>query len=385
MATELGETTDPKALVPGTPGSVTTTLMAMRGYGDALHEAGEGLKRINVAEGWSGAAGDAFREAFHGQPGKWLEAGDCFHDAASALETYSSTLTWAQGQAVDAIRQWNEGQTATSQAKSQHEQAVQQAGHDLPFNDPGEAMRQAARDTLNRARTQLSSAGDTAAKAVGSARDKAPEKPGFWDGVGDFFEDVGAGVANFAGHVVNGVASFSNAMLHHPEDLAATAAGLGLMLLGAGGEVGGVALDATGVGAVVGVPVNVVSAGAIATGGVMAAAGMGDLMMHSSSDDSVSPMRTDHAGSGGGEYKPTEGFRGSEFSKDEITEFVNGHTGGGNPVMGRPTPGEVDAALSKATPEKIPGQNAEKFEHNGVRVIVNYDMPWRSTSYYPGK
>lgn len=68
MAKELGETTQPKELVPGGPDSVTTTLTAMRSYGDALHEAGTGLKRINVADGWSGEARDAFREAFHGQP-----------------------------------------------------------------------------------------------------------------------------------------------------------------------------------------------------------------------------------------------------------------------------------------------------------------------------
>jgi hypothetical protein len=39
--------------------------------------------------------------------------------------------------------------------------------------------------------------------------------------------------------------------------------------VGAGGEVGGLALDATGVGAVAGVPANVVSAGVIAHGGLV--------------------------------------------------------------------------------------------------------------------
>jgi uncharacterized protein YukE len=87
MAKELGETSDPTELIPGSPDSVTATVRSMRSYGDALHEAGTGLKRIDVTDGWSGKAGDAFRQAFHGQPGKWLEAGDCFHHAADALET----------------------------------------------------------------------------------------------------------------------------------------------------------------------------------------------------------------------------------------------------------------------------------------------------------
>jgi Putative T7SS secretion signal domain len=42
---------------------------------------------------------------------------------------------------------------------------------DIPFIDPGEKMRQAARDMLDHARGQLASAGDTAAAIVGKARD----------------------------------------------------------------------------------------------------------------------------------------------------------------------------------------------------------------------
>jgi hypothetical protein len=163
----------------------------------------------------------------------------------------------------------------------------------------------------------------------------------------------------------------------------------GLMVLGGGGEVGGALLDATGIGAVVGVPANVVSAGVIATGGAIAAAGVGDLAMHAARDDRVEPMRTDHTGTGGGEYEPTDGFRGREYSRDEIEQFINGRTGDGNPAMNRPTERQVSQALDKATPVKLEGQNAEQFDAtvNGerIRVIVNYDMPWRSTSYKIGQ
>ena len=144
MAKELGETSDPAQLVPGKPGSVTATVASMRSYGEALLEAGTGLKHIDVTDGWSGTAGDAFRQVFHGQPDKWLEAGDCFHQAADALEIFGHSLVWAQGQAEDAIRQWNDGQAASSQARSQHQQAEQQAGHPLPFDDSvGEGKRDA--------------------------------------------------------------------------------------------------------------------------------------------------------------------------------------------------------------------------------------------------
>ncbi|MEU4239331.1 putative T7SS-secreted protein [Actinoplanes sp. NPDC026619] len=385
MAKELGETNDPRELIPGDAASVAGTATALRARGDALHEAGAGLKRIDTADGWSGEAAEAFRARFDGEPSRWLEAGDCFHSAADALTDYSKMLIWAQQQAATAISQWNAAQNTTQQATAQHQQAEQQAGTALPFDDPGEAGRSTARDTLDSARQQLDGAGDTAAGTVGAVRDKAPKKPGFWSKVGDFFEDVGAGLANVGGHVANGLASFGNAMIHHPGDVAAAAAGAGLMIAGATGDVGGGLLDLTGVGAVIGVPINIASTAAVVAGGGIVVAGAGDLMMHATSDDGVSPARTDYEGAGGGEYEPTEGFRGSEFSKDEIVEFVNGHTGDGNVAMGRPTSAEVDAALTKAEPQKLPGQNAEKFEYNGVRVIVNYDMPWKSTTYYPGR
>ncbi|WP_103352183.1 putative T7SS-secreted protein [Amycolatopsis sp. CA-128772] len=306
MAKELGETSDPRELVPGDAGSVTSTLNAMRAYGDALHEAGEGLGKIDTTEGWTGAAGDAFRDAFDGQPGKWLEAGDCFHHAATALEAYASTLTWAQGQAAEAIRQWNDGEAATGRAKAAHQQDEQAAGHALPFDDSvGEGKRAAARGILSRARGQLKSAGDTAEKTVGAARDKAPEKPGFWsklwDGVTHIASDVGAALENVAGAVVNSVASVGNAILHHPGDVATAALGALTIAAGAGGEGLGGLLDATGVLAPAGVAVNVGSTALIGLGATTVAAAGGDLLMHASSDDSVSPMRTDHTGSSGGD------------------------------------------------------------------------------------
>ena len=370
---ELGETDDPRALVPGDAASITGTARLLRARGDALHEAGSGLRRIDTSDGWSGAAADAFRAKFQGQPERWLEAGDCFHAAAEALAGYSTTLTWAQREAGRAITQWDAGQEATRRAAAERP---------VPFTDPGEASRRAARDILDNARQQLDSAGDAAVGTAGAARDKAPTKPGFWSRVGDFFEDVGAGLANAGGHVVNGLASFGNAMIHHPGDVATAAAGAGLMLTGASGEIGGGLLDLTVAGATVGIPINIASTGALVAGGGMVALGTGDLTMHATGDDGVSPARTDHQGSGGDDYEPTEGFRGSEYSKDELVQFINGHTDNANPAMGRPSEAQVEAALTKGKTVQVPGRNAEEFEYKGVHVVLNYDMPWRSSSWF---
>lgn len=45
---ELGETSDPRELVPGNPDSLTTTAQALLAYGDVLIEAGEGLAKIDT-------------------------------------------------------------------------------------------------------------------------------------------------------------------------------------------------------------------------------------------------------------------------------------------------------------------------------------------------
>jgi RHS repeat-associated protein len=69
------------------------------------------------------------------------------------------------------------------------------------------------------------------------------------------------------------------------------------VLAGAGGEVGGVTLDATGVGAVLGVPANIVSAGVIAHGGAVAVNSAGHLVQ----DAMNAPVEKRQ-----GDFKPSE-------------------------------------------------------------------------------
>ena len=78
-------------------------------------------------------------------------------------------------------------------------------------------------------------------------------------------------------------------------DFAATAQGAGEALFGGGVEVGGVALDATGVGAVVGVPANVAGAGLMLHGGGTAATGFGNLFK-----SAMAPKEGESGGPGAG-------------------------------------------------------------------------------------
>lgn len=84
---------------------------------------------------------------------------------------------------------------------------------------------------------------------------------------------------------VNGAADVAQAVAEHPEDLAEMAIGAGMIFFGAGGQVGGVALDATGVGAVAGVPLHVAAAGLITAGGATTARGAASLLDHASRND----------------------------------------------------------------------------------------------------
>jgi hypothetical protein len=53
--------------------------------------------------------------------------------------------------------------------------------------------------------------------------------------------------------------------------------------------------------------------------------------------------------------------------------------------MGRPSFQQIESVLRQADPEQVGGQNSAQFVSNGIRVIVNYDMPWRSTAYFIGR
>ncbi|MEU0407383.1 putative T7SS-secreted protein [Streptomyces griseorubiginosus] len=372
---ELGETSDPRALVPGNPDSLTTTAQSLLAYGDVLVEAGEGLAKIDTVDGWRGPAGDAFRDRFHGQPTRWIEAGNEFHAAANALYDYLNTLRAAQQRAAEAISRYARGEAATANARNAHDRQVTEArgkgdNTEIPFNDPGEADRAGARADLDAARGNVDTAGHTAAALVRKATESAPERPGFWSKVGDFLGDVGDGLVEGGKTVVNDLASFGNAMVQHPGDSAAMLGGMLLAGVSAGGEGLGVALDATGVGAVAGVPLNVVSAAGIATGVGLAGAGAVDLAQHATSDSRVEPLRmnSEGSGTGGSSQQPA-----SDLIKNGQQYKGTGGRGGNNlPVENGPK----DGTLYKTDPQTGKVTNYTTYDSEG-RAVKRVDLEGR--------
>ncbi|MDN5767158.1 MAG: hypothetical protein L0H96_11420 [Humibacillus sp.] len=174
--------------------------------------------------------------------------------------------------------------------------------------------------------------------------------------------------------LVNGAADVAQAATEHPEDLAQLALGAGMMVLGAGGEVGGVALDATGVGAVAGVPLNVVAAGAIAGGATAAGTGAGNLIEHARANDNRLLQEADAP-------KPGRGHAGDPLP-DSMRPDAAGSTWKGRVAKNRQ--GDVWQApdrvkLGKGQPENADTLRIEdpdwRYEHGCVRFYNSHGQP----------
>lgn len=185
MALQLGETTDNRALVPGVPESVHETVQTLTDRGAGLEAVGDALGRVDTP-GWFGEASNAFWDTFGPEKTNWFTAADAMTSAADALSAYAETLSWAQSQAQEAVELWEQGETASSEARAAHDENLAQA-RDLglpdsevgPFTDPGEQVREQARSVLDEARAALLEAGTTAAAAFRAASGGAPGAPGW--------------------------------------------------------------------------------------------------------------------------------------------------------------------------------------------------------------
>jgi hypothetical protein len=84
------------------------------------------------------------------------------------------------------------------------------------------------------------------------------------------------------------------------------------------------------------------------------------------------------------EYGPAFDYDGTGYSRDEVEQFINGHTDDGNPVLRRPTEHQVAETLNHGIRSE---PNARTFQYkytvNGerVQIYVNRDNPIRSTAF----
>jgi uncharacterized protein YukE len=185
---EIGQTHDPKALIPGDPAAIRANAGVLQARSDHVEKAGDGLADIDTGA-WTGQAAEDFRDKFSYEPNKWYLAAGSLGTAADALNTYAHVLEWAQQQADEAIRLWDEAQAETQKAQQSYQNAAAQAPPEHPvgpFVDTGASGRQNAIDTLSAAREQVGAAGDVAAGFLDQEADSAPKKSSWLDKLGGF-------------------------------------------------------------------------------------------------------------------------------------------------------------------------------------------------------
>jgi hypothetical protein len=323
----------------GDPAAIRSSASDWALFGAEASDAAGRIRSLDTTL-FIGPEGDQYRAGLtQSLPPHLDTTGQAYSKVAGALTTFGDALSGLQDRmrpiANRAPGLWEalqaaQGRMATAQAADRtHQQTLnaqardrqpgQPAPPDTYHSDLGAAttsQQQAWNACLTSARqvkADLQTAIDTCCGTIGQAAGarfkKNPHGLGaLWDDVKDFGRSalstlsgglrfLGGLAASFGhflysgfAHLVNGLASFGNALIHHPGDLALTAGGLLLTLVSAAGEGGGLVLDATGVGAIGGVPLNIVSAAGISAGLTMMAAGAADAAGHAAGDDHVSPL-----------------------------------------------------------------------------------------------
>ncbi|NKQ56470.1 hypothetical protein HFP15_26690 [Amycolatopsis sp. K13G38] len=186
MAAELGQTTDPKDLIPGEPEQISSDLRELIGNIDKIGTTGDGLKGVNIGD-WTGQGANAFWDAFNPEPPKWLNTVELIGQGGQSLADYGDALTWAQSEAQRAIEIYTQAQAASQAAAEQYNAQATQAsaaGQTVaPFQDPFAAAAQDAQTVLANARDKLAAAGGAVAEAFGMKS----------DGEGGYKKDIGEG------------------------------------------------------------------------------------------------------------------------------------------------------------------------------------------------
>ncbi|MEV7324634.1 putative T7SS-secreted protein [Streptomyces sp. NPDC093970] len=316
----LGEDGDP---VPGDPDAVALLGQTLREVAnDIWREAGD-VEALCGVESWKSEAADAFRETARDTLAPLRKAYHRYDKAASAMGPRvvdGSTTDWAS--ALEHAQQLaDKALKAAQAAHAGHESAVRSI-QGLP---KGTADDDPRRTRLNKARDQAAGDLSSAKSALQHAKDvrdaaanqaariihRAITHDGMhdsgWDEFGNAVDSIASDMGDFlkdAGEVVvSDLASLGNAMLHDAGSTLSVLGGLALVAGGLGEEAGGVLLDATGIGAALGIPINVAAAAQIAVGVSLAGAGLAGIVNDATGPDRVD-MTSDGSGGGGGDWDP---------------------------------------------------------------------------------
>ncbi|MFG2634883.1 putative T7SS-secreted protein [Streptomyces sp. NPDC048362] len=217
---QLGQTEEANELVHGSPARIRESAGHLWDFHGAFDKVGRGMQKVD-SSGWKGEGGDAFRKKFGVHPTKWARAAEACHAAAGALDSYADTVTWAQGQAKEAVELYKKGVEASKEAVDAYNKKVDaynakvKAGEDPgpkpgPFHDPGKADVGAAVHQLAQARKQRNTSASEAQGKVKAALAHAPAEPPPLERLGndltDGYQAVDIELTHVAGGIVKGTA-----------------------------------------------------------------------------------------------------------------------------------------------------------------------------------
>jgi len=179
MVAQLGQTDDPKALVPGEPEAISTDLSSLVDPINVADQIGSSLGTIDPV-GWIGDAASTFRSVFSEEPPKWGQAVEALGQGGEKLADYADVLTWGQGEAQRAIELYHQARAASRAAKAQYD-ALRALGPMVggplaapigPFQDPGAPAMAEAQQILDAARKAVAAEGGIIAMALGLTHDE---------------------------------------------------------------------------------------------------------------------------------------------------------------------------------------------------------------------
>ena len=201
---ELGETEDPKELVPGNVEQIEANVTRLTSEHTRISGRFDSLKAVRVPD-WTGVAQESWEVSYDAEVERWKKYLKHIEETRDAIKTYSGSVTAAQTKAQQAIDKWNKGEAATKQAVTDYNEAVDnynehvcdpipvngppviRPAHPGVFVDPGQSIRDEAEEILDGARDDLETAGED---AVGKLQNvdgaKTEAQYDFWGVDADF-------------------------------------------------------------------------------------------------------------------------------------------------------------------------------------------------------
>ncbi|MCC4906899.1 putative T7SS-secreted protein [Microbacterium sp. cx-59] len=104
--TELGQTTDPVALIPGSADAANQTAATWWAAADTASTVAEEILGVATPESWTGDSADGFGQRRTVTGNAWGDLSTALTAAADAMSGYAQALAWAQQQAQEAISLW---------------------------------------------------------------------------------------------------------------------------------------------------------------------------------------------------------------------------------------------------------------------------------------